>query len=36
MKREIYKLEELMDFIKKLEDEPYIVVGDFNQGEYRV
>ena len=26
------QLEELMDFIKKLEDEPYIVLGDFNQG----
>ena len=26
------QLGELMDFIKKLEDEPYIVLGDFNQG----
>ena len=25
-------MRELIDFIKKLGDEPYIVVGDFNQG----
>jgi len=29
--REI-QIRELLDFIKKLGDEPYIVVGDFNQG----
>ena len=26
------QIRELLDFIKKLGDEPYIVVGDFNQG----
>lgn len=30
-KREI-QIKELLDFIKQLENEPYIVVGDFNEG----
>lgn len=33
--REI-QMRELVDFIKKLGDEPYMVVGDFNQGEVTV
>jgi len=30
------QIQELLDFIKKLGDEPYIVVGDFNQGEISI
>ena len=33
--REI-QMRELVDFIKKLGDEPYVVVGNFNQGEVTV